>query len=320
MITYTSATYTTGQPGIAASIFGGPTVKILSFTGGALASGPDTTPPVRSNGAPSGTLAAGTTQATLSLATDENATCRYGTTAGVAYASLPNTFTTTGARAHSTLVTGLANGGSYSYYVRCQDTAGNANTNDFTIAFSVASGGTAATSTFSGTESPLSEGGMWDSPGSWSDLRKNNGAYSVSLLAGGRLVTPAIAGDQYSEITYDQDPGTAAWPGVMTRVQGAANGSGYLAIAYAGEVRLYRADDAGALGFVVLASAPASVGTAPRRLRLESQGTTHRVYFNGVLMITYTSATYTTGQPGIAASIFGGPTVKILSFTGGALF
>src|SRR6185295_12092808 len=98
----------------------------------------DTTPPVRSNGAPSGTLAAGTTQTTLSLATNENATCRYATTAGVAYASMANTFTTTGALAHSTTVTGLTNGGSYNYFVRCQDTAGNPNTNDFTISFTVA--------------------------------------------------------------------------------------------------------------------------------------------------------------------------------------
>ena len=60
--------------------------------------------------------------------------------------------------------------------------------------------------------------------------------------APGRLVTPASA-DQYSEITYDQDPGSASWVGVTTRIQGAGNGSGYLAIVYAGEVRLYRTDD-----------------------------------------------------------------------------
>ena len=35
-------------------------------------------------------------------------------------------------------MTGLANGGSYTYYVRCQDAAANANPDDFTIAFSVA--------------------------------------------------------------------------------------------------------------------------------------------------------------------------------------
>ena len=51
---------------------------------------------------------------------------------------MTNTFTTTGTTAHSTTISGLANGGSYSYFVRCQDTAANANTNDFTISFSVA--------------------------------------------------------------------------------------------------------------------------------------------------------------------------------------
>src|SRR6059036_2035534 len=47
-------------------------------------SGSDTTPPGRSDGSPTGTLPAGTTSATLSLKTDEAATCRYSTAAGVA--------------------------------------------------------------------------------------------------------------------------------------------------------------------------------------------------------------------------------------------
>ena len=37
----------------------------------------DTTPPVLSNAGPSGVLAAGTTQATLGVTSNENATCRY---------------------------------------------------------------------------------------------------------------------------------------------------------------------------------------------------------------------------------------------------
>jgi hypothetical protein len=98
----------------------------------------DTTPPVRSGGLPTGTLPAGTTQATLSLSTNESATCRYATTAGTAYASMPSTFTTTGATALSTTVAGLAGGGSYSFFVRCQDGAGNANPDDLAISFAVA--------------------------------------------------------------------------------------------------------------------------------------------------------------------------------------
>jgi uncharacterized membrane protein YeiH len=99
---------------------------------------PDTTPPVRSNGQPTGTLPAGTTQATLALTTSENAACRFGPVPGVPYASLPSVFTTTGSTSHASLVTGLANGGSYAYYVRCQDAASNANPDDFAIAFAVA--------------------------------------------------------------------------------------------------------------------------------------------------------------------------------------
>ena len=97
----------------------------------------DTTPPVLSGGQPTGTLAAGTTQTNLQVTSNEAATCRYSTTAGTSYASMANTFTTTGATNHSTNVTGLTNGSSYTFYVRCQDTAGNPDTTDFPIAFSV---------------------------------------------------------------------------------------------------------------------------------------------------------------------------------------
>jgi hypothetical protein len=314
--------YTAGQPGIAASTFGGPQVRIQTFQGGDLSGAPppDTTPPFRTNGQPSGVLTFGTTQATLSLTTNENATCRYSQTAGVAYASMTGTFTTTGATSHSRTVTGLTNGGTYNYYVRCIDAASNANPDDFAISFSVAAT-SGPSSSFSGTETILSEGGIWDSPGSWTDLAKNSGAFANTVNAAARLATPILSANHYSEITYQSDPGSLSWVGVMTRIQGANNGSGYLAIVYAGEVRLYRSDDSGGLSFTQLAGVAASVGTAPRRLRLESSGNTHKVYLNGVLLITYNASgtSYLTGQPGIAASVFGGPQVKILSFEGGSL-
>lgn len=100
--------------------------------------GPDITPPVLSSLGPSGTLAAGTTQATLSLSTDEAATCKYGASAGTAYTSLPLTFSVTGGTSHSATVSGLQDGTSLAYYVRCQDAAGNANISDAPISFSVA--------------------------------------------------------------------------------------------------------------------------------------------------------------------------------------
>ena len=50
------------------------------------------------------------------------------------------TFTTTGASSHSTSLTGLANGTSYTRYVKCKDTAGNISA-DSIVSFSVASAG-----------------------------------------------------------------------------------------------------------------------------------------------------------------------------------
>lgn len=105
----------------------------------------DTTPPVRSLGFPTGTLASGTIQTTLSLATNENATCKYSTIAGTAYSSMANTFSTTGGTNHSKTITGLTNGTTYNYYSRCQDTVGNSNIDDYIITFLVASSSTDTT-------------------------------------------------------------------------------------------------------------------------------------------------------------------------------
>ncbi|MEP6704454.1 MAG: hypothetical protein ABJB34_06595, partial [Acidobacteriota bacterium] len=123
----------TGTAG--AEIFGGDVFTYADQPGG------DTTPPARSNGQPTGSLPSGTTTANISLATDENATCRYGATAGVSYANLPNAFTNTGGTIHSTQVNGLSGGNTYRYYVRCSDQSANVNTDDFVISFSVFQGG-----------------------------------------------------------------------------------------------------------------------------------------------------------------------------------
>lgn len=102
--------------------------------------GADTVPPVRSNGQPSGTLAAGTPSAAISLTTNEFSTCRYSTSAGIAYGSMVNTLdASANALFHSKTIGGLSNGNTYTYYVRCQDVFLNANTTDTTISFSVAS-------------------------------------------------------------------------------------------------------------------------------------------------------------------------------------
>ena len=92
---------------------------------------------IRSSGSPYGNLSAGTTSTTISLNTNEVAICRYSTTAGVSYNSMANTFSITGSTSHSQLITELIDGNSYSYYVRCRDNSGNANTNDYLISFNI---------------------------------------------------------------------------------------------------------------------------------------------------------------------------------------
>lgn len=74
-----------------------------------------------SGGSPSGTLAYNTTQANLTITTDENAACKYSASAGAAYSSISDNFATTGTTTHSQTITNLTSGQSYSYYVRCKD-------------------------------------------------------------------------------------------------------------------------------------------------------------------------------------------------------
>jgi hypothetical protein len=50
---------------------------------------------------------------------------------------MTSTFSGAGTTSHSTLVSGFTNGQAYTYYIKCQDTAGNPNTDDYTISFSV---------------------------------------------------------------------------------------------------------------------------------------------------------------------------------------
>lgn len=99
----------------------------------------DTTAPTISISAPSGQLSAGTTQTSLTVSTNENATCSYATTAGVAFTSMTG-FSSTGGTSHGATLSGLANGSSYTYYVKCRDSAGNISA-DSLANFSVAAGG-----------------------------------------------------------------------------------------------------------------------------------------------------------------------------------
>ena len=88
-----------------------------------------TVPPALTNLFPATTtLASGITKTTLSVMTNNPSTCKYGTSPGVAYDSMANTFSTTGNLVHYQALTGLTTGTTYNYYVRCKDTTGNKNT------------------------------------------------------------------------------------------------------------------------------------------------------------------------------------------------
>ena len=64
-------------------------------------------------------------------------------TTDIAYASMDDTFTTTGGASHSETKTGLACGQTiYTYYVRCIDASGNPNTSSETISFWITRPGT----------------------------------------------------------------------------------------------------------------------------------------------------------------------------------
>ncbi|MBN2566688.1 hypothetical protein JXB02_01225 [Candidatus Woesearchaeota archaeon] len=97
---------------------------------------PDLTPPVMALVAPANesTLPWDTAQVTLQISTDENARCQYGSS-DFSYGDGTD-FSITGTTAHSQLVSGLTAGSSYTYYYRCNDSAGNANTASLHHSFS----------------------------------------------------------------------------------------------------------------------------------------------------------------------------------------
>lgn len=97
----------------------------------------DTTPPRLTEVQPTGTLPSGTAAATLSLTTNEAAFCRFGDTPGAPFASLATAMAVSGGVAHSHPLTGLGDGQAYTYYVRCQDDAGNASTSAAVVSFAI---------------------------------------------------------------------------------------------------------------------------------------------------------------------------------------
>lgn len=95
----------------------------------------DTTAPTLSNPLPNGTLAFGTTTATLALTTNELATCRYSLS-DIAYSAMVLPLTTATGLTHSADLTGLT-AGTYTYYGNCADAAGNVPAVNTAITFTI---------------------------------------------------------------------------------------------------------------------------------------------------------------------------------------
>ncbi len=94
----------------------------------------DTTPPVISNFQPSGTITDITP--TLSLNTDEDATCKYVSTTDQSFDAMPNTFSGAGTTYHYAALGTMA-AETYTYYARCEDTVGNKNTSSASTTFTI---------------------------------------------------------------------------------------------------------------------------------------------------------------------------------------
>lgn len=124
----------TYQPSNAAIDYGSAMVAILPAIGTDIKG--RTTPALLTNGLPSGTIPSNVSGVLISLNTDVLSTCRYSLTASTTYDSMPNTFLQSAAGTfHYTTVTGITEGTTYNFYVRCEDFAGNKNPTDYIISF-----------------------------------------------------------------------------------------------------------------------------------------------------------------------------------------
>ncbi len=95
---------------------------------------------MRSYGAPSGVLAAGTVSTIMSLVTNYVATCRYSNEPNTSYYDMTNAFSYTGYHYHSIILTNLTAGTHY-YYIRCEDDEGVADEDDYIISFTISEEG-----------------------------------------------------------------------------------------------------------------------------------------------------------------------------------
>lgn len=77
-------------------------------------------------------------EVTLSVSTDESATCKYNKDTDVEYGSMTNSFSGANSTQHTSSLGSTLSDATYTYYVRCTDAVGNANLTGQAISFTVA--------------------------------------------------------------------------------------------------------------------------------------------------------------------------------------
>lgn len=163
-----------------------------------------------------------------------------------------------------------------------------------------------ASSTFAGTESPLSEGGVWAVPSAyWQTTSKATGLKAVTLSAdsAARYVGTTFTADHWSELTIAAVPtgGQLFFQYAMVRMNATA-ACYQLATAFdvgANIIQVWKIDNAGAytqIGTDITLGANIAANDV---MRLECVGTTINAKYNGSLVRTATDSTLTTGVPAV---------------------
>lgn len=163
-------------------------------------------------------------------------------------------------------------------------------------------------SDFAGSESPLSEGGVWSSGadnGDFSDLQKVSGrvrCVSVGSNSAARVMSPSISEDQFGQALFIKTTGgnTCA---IGLRMQSGSDESCYLYNAYSTTVS-FISEFTASFGETILVDFGAAFG-ASDVARFTAIGTTLQGYKNGSATINVTDATLAAGQPGIKMHVDG---------------
>lgn len=162
-----------------------------------------------------------------------------------------------------------------------------------------------ASSSFTGTENPLSEGGVWSTLSAWwSTTRKANGL-ACAVLANDcarRYTGVTFSADQASQVTLQAVPGGGQlwFQYVMCRMNSVA--SCYLLTTApdvgANIIQLYKLNDSGTYTQIGTNITLGANMAANDVMRLEVLGTALTCKYNGSTVRTATDSTLASGQPG----------------------